>query len=204
MVGTIVPIVYGERSRGRIAVAHWLHLGGALVGAAAAGMVLGLLGWAIQSLAHTSPAVIVAAAGTVALAYSLRELGLADVPMPQFHRQVPTSWRYRYPPNVAALLYGVGLGTGVATFVRVATLYVVLIWIVLVGDPVFGALAMLPFGAMRGLPIVWFGQTLNSLEEGFAMTTLLNRWGLVVHIANGLLLSWVGASLIASAFQLTP
>jgi hypothetical protein len=201
MVGTIVPIVYGERSRGGAGIAHWFHFGGAVIGAVAAGTVFGLVGSIMRLVAQPGVAVVLAGVGAVALIYSLRELGLADVPMPQFHRQVPTSWRYRYRPNVAAVLYGVGLGVGVATFVRVATLYVVLTWIVLVGDPVLGGLALSAFGALRGLPIVWFGQRLNSLEEGFAVTTLLNRWELVVHLANGFLLSWAGASFIATAAQ---
>lgn len=195
MVGTIIPIVNGARTQGRISIAHWLHLVGAVAGGAGIGAALGAAGSAARAATAPAGALVLVPAGTIAAIYSARELGIVSVPMPQFHRQVPAWWRYRYQPNIAAFLYGIGLGVGVATFVRVATLYVVLAWVAFAGDPASGALAMGLFGAARALPVVWLGNTLATADEGFAVMTFLNRWELVVHLVNGVLLAWAAATI---------
>src|SRR4029453_15438710 len=53
--------------------------------------------------------------GASAAAYLAREFG-APVPVPQLRRQVPDWWRTFFPPNVAAFLYGIGLGPGFLTY----------------------------------------------------------------------------------------
>ena len=201
MIGTVLPIVYGDRERGRLGIAHWLHAVGSVSGGVAVGAAFGSLGVAVALLIDVSAATMLLIVGAVAAAYSLRELGLFDVPMPQVHRQVPASWRRRYPANVVAFLYGVGLGAGVGTFVRVATLYVIIVWIILAASPAEGAILMGAFGAARGLPIVWLGHELTSVEQGFAVSRLLDNWEVVTHFINGVLLSWAAAYFVVLSLR---
>jgi len=148
MVGTVVPMVYGLNNGGRRTKAHIAHLAGAVAGGAIVGVTSGLAG---GLAGERLPAVLVIPA-VLAVAYAFHELGLADLPMPQRHRQVPVSWRSTYSPSVAAAMYGVGLGVGWLTHITTASFYVACALVVAVGDPLFGALALGLYGFGRGLP----------------------------------------------------
>ena len=84
MVGTIIPIGHGERQRGRVPTAHWLHALGSVIGAASLGGLLGALGsvapWhVVPAVSAVVPLVVT---GLVGLLYALRELALVPVPAP--------------------------------------------------------------------------------------------------------------------------
>jgi hypothetical protein len=94
------------------------------------------------------------ALAVVAAAYALRES--AGLPLPLFdrRRQVPEWWRTFYSPPVAALLYGLGLGIGVMTFLTFGTFVAVAVAAVASGSPVLGTLVCAPFGLARGLSVL--------------------------------------------------
>jgi cytochrome c biogenesis protein CcdA len=141
---------------------------------------------------------VLAASGLVGLLYSIRELGLFQVPVLQATRQVPELWRHVLPPQVASLLYGLGLGFGLATRIPVGTFYVAVIWSILVGNPLLGAVGMAAFGLGRALPLMWMAWSFNSNEQTFRLMRILPRWQPVVHLVNGVALGFAGSSLLVA------
>ena len=192
MVETITPVVHGG-SRSRWAVSVALHAIGAATSAAIAGALLaaagGLLGapWGVAGLG------LVAASAAL---YVARELG-APVPVPHLRQQVPDWWRTFFPPHVAALLYGIGLGPGFLTYLGHGTVVVVSVAAFASGRPLVGAAVLAPFGLARGLgPVLALG--VRSPSEGAALVERLERsasrarW----QVANALALSAVAAAIV--------
>jgi sulfite exporter TauE/SafE len=145
---------------------------------------------------------VLSVSGVVGLLYSVRELGLFQVPVLQSTWQVPEVWRRVLPSQVASLLYGLGLGVGVATRIPVGTFYVTVVWAVLASSPLLGALGMAAFGLGRALPLLWMAGLFNSNEEAFRLMSVLPRWQPAVHIVNGLALGFAGSCLLAAALAL--
>ncbi len=204
MVGTILPIVYGERQQGKQPVALRLHTIGYLLGAAGIGGLLGTLGAALPwQASHTSRGfVVLIVTGFVSLLYSAHELSLFRVPAPQCRWQVSAAWRSQLPSSLAALSYGLGLGFGLATRIPVSTYYPAAIWAVLVGNPVLGALGMAMFGLGRAIPLLFMAWLLDTNEEGFRLAEALQHWKPLVHFVNGLALGFAGPCLIVTGFVL--
>lgn len=204
MAGTIIPIVHGERQRGRPPAALWLHTIGCLVGAISIGSLFGVLGSALpwQAAPGGRKFVVLAATGFVSLLYSVHEIRLVRLPAPQCQWQVPATWRSHLPLDLAALLYGLGLGIGLVTRIPVSTFYAAVLGVVLVGNPVLSALIMAAFGLGRALPLICMAWLLDSSETNFRLTEVLHRWKPVVHLLNGLALSCAGSCLMVAALKL--
>lgn len=150
MVETISPVVHGGRNR-RYYSAVALHAVGATVSALALGGVLGALGMLLGAPWGAEGLWFVAA---VAVLYALRELARVPVPLPDLDRQVPDWWRTFYSRNVAAFLYGLGLGIGFATYLSFGTLVAVAAGALATGSPAVGALLMGGFGLARGVSVL--------------------------------------------------
>jgi cytochrome c biogenesis protein CcdA len=201
MVGTILPIGYGEREKGKVPLGPWLYAGATI----ASGTVLGAVAGAVASSLpwhHTHTLVPLWATGLVALLYATSELELLPVPRPQMRRQVPAKWRLHLPPRVTATLYGLELGTGVTTFITVATFYVALLWSTLFGSVQTGALVMGAFGLGRALPVILLSTHLRPAEQTYRIVEPLTGWESIVHLANGLVLGVVGTGLVIAAMAL--
>lgn len=150
MVETISPVVYGTRTRWAGALA--LHAVGATATAAGFGALVAAAAAMLGAPWGRAGGAIVAGAAVV---YLVRELTGIRVPVPQLRRQVPDWWRTYFGRPLAALLYGAGLGIGFFTFLGHGTLIVVSVGAASTGRPLWGALAMAPFGLARGLsPVV--------------------------------------------------
>lgn len=174
MVETIAPVVYGSRSRYLRAVV--LHAVAASASAGLVGAAAGLLG-----MAFGAPWGRVGAAALVAVAalYVAREV--VGLPVPTFDRkrQVPDWWRTFYAPELAAVMYGAGLGIGFLTFLGHGTFVVVTALAAASGDPLIGALLVAPFGVARGLSVLIVVRTRD--EEGPAdlvarLSSIGTRW----------------------------
>jgi len=150
MVETITPVVHGG-SRRKWSSAVAAHTLGAALSAAALGAALGWAGGALGAPWGRAGLVVVAGVGGL---YAARELFGLPVPIPERRRQVPEHWRWRYPPNIASFLYGLGLGIGFLTHVRNGTLVAVSFAAAATGNPVTGALVMAPFGLSRGISLL--------------------------------------------------
>jgi hypothetical protein len=189
MVETITPVVHGgNRPKWGTAVAA--HTLGAGLSAAAFGGVLGWIGTALGAPWGTPGLILVVA---VTVLYTTRELLGLPIPVPERRRQVPESWRWRYPPNVASFLYGLGLGVGFLTHVRHGTLVVVAVAAAATGNPLAGAMLMVPFGLARGISLV-VASGAQTPEGLGAVTERLDRFA-----ASGVPRAVNGAALLALA-----
>lgn len=199
MVGTILPVVYGERQHQRLPKTIWVHTLGCIFGAICLGVLLGGLGAIFQPGSTSSiRGISLFTVGFVGLFYALRELDLARVPAPQLQLQVPHGWRVLAPSRMA-FLYGIGLGVGIATRIPVSSFYVVALWALLCGNAILGACVMFFFGLGRSIPLVWFGlRRLERLTDFRSLTRELSGWEPVVHVLNGLSLGFVSFSQITA------
>lgn len=152
MLSTITPVA--ERGKGHRyrATAAWFVLGAA-AGGATLGLLLAGLAAAVGHLS-TDPSVLGVAALGAALVGAASDAGVAGVRLPIHRRQVNERWLDQYRPWVYAAGFGWQIGTGVATYVTSAAVYLMLALAVLTGRP-FAALAIgTGFGLCRGLAVL--------------------------------------------------
>src|SRR5687768_1268193 len=196
MVETISPVVYGTRTRWAGALA--LHAAGAAATAAAFGAVVAVAGALLGAPWGRGGAVIVAG---IAVVYLVRELTGVRIPVPQLRRQVPDWWRTYFGRPLAAFLYGAGLGVGFFTFLGHGTLVVVTVGVAATGWPLWGALAMAPFGLARGLaPLVAAGS--REPEDGRRLVDrLISTSDRLRRGLNGLALAGILAGAAAAAWR---
>jgi hypothetical protein len=199
MVGTMVPIVYGERDRRRygVIVAHTTGLlGGSLVLGSATW-------WASHRLFGTSPIVggelLLAIA---APAYALHHLGLVRLPIPSVRWQVPARWRGSARHHLLALAYGLGLGVGLLTQVRTASLYFAVMMAALSGSLLTAGLVMAMFGAARAVPLVVFVGRAGSAQTAFALNDAVLRHRAIMATINAAALFTVSGAALSWYVQL--
>jgi len=202
MVGTILPIVHGGRREGKFSMLLVLHACGYVSGAAILGGLLGSLGRLFAWHSFDSPGniLIPTATGVASLAFSSRELDLTRFACPQFRKQVPGKWRSVLPHWAMGLLYGMGLGVGIFTYIPTGTFYVVTFWVVISGDALTGAIGMAAFGLGRALPLLWFGLRPKSPEECSGLIETLPGWMPLMHLTNGLILAFAGSLMMVVGF----
>jgi hypothetical protein len=196
MVETITPVVHGGR-RGRWGIAVALHVAGASAGAAALGAALGLAG-AVLGAPWGGIGLWLAAA--VAVAYAGRELMKIAVPLPDRKRQVPEWWRTFFGPLTASFLYGLGLGVGFLTYLRHGTLVAVAAVAVVAGDPLAGALVLVPFGVGRSLTVIAAVPGVTS-EAVSRVMARLDAWALSAlpkRVNGAVLLAVAGVATLAA------
>jgi hypothetical protein len=199
MVGTMLPIGYGERKAGRKAPRSLLaYAFGSLAGSATLGLAIGILGrllpWSPDSRLDLGFAVT----GTVALAYGLSDaLGLT-IPRPQLNRQVPLHWSRRFRPEVFGFLYGLVLGFGVATRLSASTFFILPIWTLLHADVLSSVLVFAAFGIGRLSPALAIGP--KRAADGDSLEVLIRgieEWEPIVKFGNGVLLMFLAGYLLA-------
>ncbi len=152
MVGTILPVVYGNHEIGRF---RTLPLWGFVIAGAVAGAGTGIIaGWI--GAAVSAPSRLLGLLVPIIGLLAARDVGIIQMPLLQRNRQVPRSWSHRWRPFPLAVAYGASLGTAVATRINVAVIYAPLIWVVFTGDSQHGAFLMGLFGFARGAPLLAF------------------------------------------------
>ena len=97
------------------------------------------------------------------LAYALTLTGRLRLPFHGISRQVPKLRWDDYGPASAGALFGLKIGTGIATFVPQPSYWVLLAWIALVPDPLVAAMAMIVF-ALAMTASVWIGSLFATLD----------------------------------------
>jgi hypothetical protein len=137
--------------------AGMLYAVGNTLGAAGAGLAIGSLGWLFFWLAGASSnpgsSTVLTVVALAALVCGSRDLGLIPFQMPQWACQVPRYWLAALGPKLTALLWGLMIGAGIRTQYRYAIVYVLALWILLAGDPVWGALVLGAYGATHGFAV---------------------------------------------------
>ena len=168
MVETIVPVVHGTRTW---LISVMLFAAGATGSAALVGLLLG-------AALPTGGRGVVVAVALFALVEAASEAGLVRVPTPQLRRQVPERWRERHSQPVAALLYGVGLGLGFATYLPVATLIVVSIAVAALLSAGDGAVVLGAFGLGRAIALAVGTLRVRSYEQATGRIEQMARLGI--------------------------
>jgi sulfite exporter TauE/SafE len=200
MVGTIICVVNADWKQKADRGVLWIHLMSYVAGSALLGCALGALGGGLRAAVphQWQGAHVLLITGLVSVLYSLRELELLRVPAPKVMRQVPVRWRLLRPPRQRALLYGLELGVGFTTYVTATTFYVASLWAFLVGSVRLGLLVMAAYGVGRAVPMLWMGRRPISGEQRNRLLEILSPWTPVVHYTNGLVLGFLGASLLTA------
>lgn len=208
MIGTIIPTVCGNSSKhmtsrkpGLLA----LHALGYVIGAIAAGAVVGMIGQFILMFFGTKPTAsfVFKAIGIVSVLYGLHELRFLRLPAPQSRHQVPQQWRRQLRPSLMVFLYGLGLGPGFFTAIPTTSFYVLVVAVLLQADMVYGALAFAMYGLGRVAPLIVIFWTSSRSGRVSNLTRVVYSWRPLVHLCNGLTLASVGAGLIVCALAST-
>src|ERR1039458_1175019 len=156
LTSILAPVVDGAQQRGSrwIWLLAALHTLGNMVSAAAVGAVLSLAAVALRARGHDSTVWGSWLAALIALLYLPRQLGWTRLPrLLQSHCQVPREWAYDYPRWVTALLFGLGLGSGLYTRILVPTFYLVLLWPFVSPGFTFGLLLWIAYVLARSLNV---------------------------------------------------
>jgi hypothetical protein len=161
MLSTLTPL--GERGRGTRfgTTAAWFVtgsvVGGALLGAA------GAVAAVIVSAAHVGATMADAAAAGAAAFAATTDVLIAGRRAVGHHRQVNERWLDQFRPWVYGVGFGVQIGSGVATYVTTAGVYLVVVLGGLSGRPLVALGLGLLFGAVRGTAVL-LGRRLDTPE----------------------------------------
>ena len=199
------PVVNGGYSRmGR---ARWIGLSTLhSVSTIAAAVVVGSAVAVVARAAHTAfPAVTPGLSTTlaigVAVGYLPRLLGWTRYPrLLQSRRQVPRRWAVDYPPWLAAILFGIGLGTGFYTRIVVPTFYLLILVPFVRPSVLATAVCWGSYGAARSLNVWWvafFGSLPTPFDEAAGLTAAITRKSTMMVRANAMLLLLSACFLVA-------
>lgn len=204
LTSILTPVVHGNRraASGRrwlkLAVLHSL---GTIGSAAFVGGILSAIFRIISRSGLRPSSWAYWTAVFVIILYLPRLMGWTKFPpLLQSTRQVPRTWAYDYPRWAAALLFGLGLGSGLYTRIIVPTFYLLLIWPFLMPGFLLSVLIWSTYGFARSGNLWWLALT-ASVQDPFARASKLT-YGLMrnaswMYRANTILLLAVGAWLIA-------
>lgn len=202
MLSTITPMA--ERSRGRRwgLTAAWFVLGATLGGA-----TLGLLavaGAALLGVAGLGTSLTLGAAAAAALVTASMDLGVGTQ-MPHHRRQVDEVWLDQYRSWVYGLGFGWQIGTGLATYIMTAAVYLTVVLASLSAAPATAMAIAVLFGFTRGLAIL-LGvrltepQRLRTFHRRFDELGPSVRWAVIaVQLAVATIAAAAGAGPFAAA-----
>ncbi len=196
MVGTIIPMVNGERdpkTRARVLLIYSIS---SIVGGVCIGVLLGCipLGKWLPNSASWLPGCLLAA---VAIAFSLEESGFILLPRLRSRWKVPRSWLTQMSEGRAITAYGFCLGTGVLTPMS-ACLYPVLLWAVIGGNCTQGAIVMGSFGLFRTIPlwVVYWGSVRRCRTDVGMWMSVMGQWQPAVALGNAVALVCIGVAFV--------
>ena len=198
MLASIHPL--GERARNRRwGVTVSAYLVGSVAGAAVVGASLGLAGSGLQRLVPPLPGwapAITVAVVVLGLAFDLRVGGIR---LPTVRRQVNKDWLDEYRGWVYGLGFGFQLGSGVATVVNTAAVYVMLVVALLSGSVLAGLAIGFVFGLVRGT-VIFAVSTVRRPDQLRAALRHMESWGpwsqRIGILTQALVVLIVGASVL--------
>jgi hypothetical protein len=152
MLSTITPI--SERSKGHTyrATATWFVVG-ATAGGCTVGGVMALLALAVRGVG-LSPTGAGSLALVAALAAAWSDADVFGVHLPAHGRQVNERWLDQYRGWVYGAGFGWQIGTGLATYITTAAVYLMIVLGILTGDPILALTMGAAFGVLRGLAVL--------------------------------------------------
>jgi hypothetical protein len=187
MFGVTGQIMMGCERRTRGSMLGWsvAWLAGHCLGGVAIGALLGAVGARIPENWRTP---LGAALAAVTLLWAATELGWMPLKMPQWQRQVQRRWILLLPPPLAALGFGLQLGSAVMTRITSMTVYALMSCVLLSGSPAAGAGWMAVFGLARAaIPLV-AAPKLGSPKAALACAMRFDRRGWLARRAGAAVL----------------
>jgi hypothetical protein len=174
MLASITPLA--ELGRGhRFRSTAWWYVAGSVLGGVTLGLCVAALTVGVNALSLTSRQSIVVAFVASAVAV-MSDIGVGRFHLPVHHRQVNERWLDTFRPWVYGAGFGWQIGTGLATYIMTAAVYLMLVLSALTGQPWLGVVFGGLFGLVRGWS-VWLGRHSTSTE---ALTEFHRRfftWG---------------------------
>ncbi len=152
MLSTITPVSEQAKGNSYRTTATWF-----VVGAAGGGATLGVAMAALAAGVH-SLGLAPATAGILALGAALiaagSDAGIGGFRLPIHGRQVNERWLDRYRPWVYGAGFGWQIGTGLATYIATAAVYLMIVLGALTASPVVALAVGTGFGVLRGLAVL--------------------------------------------------
>jgi hypothetical protein len=193
MIGQIGYL--GQVSRRIGIVSAVLYEIGAVSGASLLGLVFGAVGMGTRWLFHldylapsAAPQFVI---GGLALLGGLLDLGAIPARLLEPSKQLPRHWLAVFGPYRTSFLWGLHVGIGRKTRVGSTLYYILIAWIVLVGNPRFGALVLGLYGLSHGLLLI-------AEVSGIALRTTDPLQGLLGLARSDFLFRYAGVALVLS------
>ena len=201
MLSTLTPLAVRGRGQSYRVTAAWF-VAGSVLGGACTGVVLGALAAPTRSL---SPSASAAGAAVAASLVFVSDAQLGGFVLPFHRRQVNERWLDRFRPWVYGAGFGWQIGTGFATYIRTAGLYLMAVLAVLSGDPMAAIGAGLAFGTVRGLAVLGG----RSITDPAGLVTFHRRFDAFESPVRLTMIGWEAVSALAafaawSAFTAPP
>ena len=200
MVGTITPVVNRSNKGKQIIVVLLPHIIGYFIGASVLGLACGMTGrlmymW-FPSL--NNKALIISVASVIGLSTAFFEVILWRHPRPQRNWQVPSNWRAQYSPPLMAFMYGSILGMGVFTAISTYSFYAVLMYALLVGDPISSVICTSIYGVGRGLPITIFSlmSPQGTYRDTYQLIATIGRLQTLIPSVNGIISGFLAGMML--------
>lgn len=165
---------------------------------AATGVAFAAAGAAVSAAWPDATLPLAGALGAVALAYALHELEFVRLPVAGRDWQVPASWARRGFYR-SAVIFGGTVGFGVFTRVPYASFPILVAWLFVSGNAVYGLAAGAIYGAARAVSIyssAGCGETGQLVE----LNQRLMRLAPSVRQVTGVALAAVAAYLLAAPY----
>lgn len=165
---------------------------------AATGAAFGGAGAGVRAFAPDARLPLAGVLGGLTLAYALHEAGLLQLPRLSRDWQVPADW-VRHGFYRSAAVFGATVGFGVFTRIPYASLPVLLGWLFVFGNPVYGVAAGTVYGGLRALSIYASG-SVRDTEALVALNQRLMATAPLLHQLTGLALAAFGAYLLTAPY----
>ncbi|MGA2303559.1 MAG: hypothetical protein ABSH29_05085 [Acidimicrobiales bacterium] len=194
MLASITPL--SERGRGHRyrATAAWFVVGGTLGGATLGVAVAALaLGFHALSLTPREVSTIALGAGIVTVA---SDIDVGGFHLPVHHRQVNERWLDQFRPWVYGAGFGWQIGTGLATYIVTAAVYLMVLLSALIGNGWLAIGLGALFGLVRGLSVglgrhITSTDALRSFHRSFSeLGPKVRRAMIAVETAVVVLFAW--------------
>ena len=159
MLATVTPLAEGGRGHRYRSTATWF-IAGATVGGATLGLVMAALALGVRA-ASLSTVALALVAVSVALLADASDTRLGGFRLPFHSRQVNERWLDQFRPWVYGAGFGWQIGAGLVTYIKTASLYLMMVLAALTANPLVAFAIGALFGLTRGLAVL-LGRTITS------------------------------------------
>jgi hypothetical protein len=174
MLASITPLAEVGRGHHFRTTASW-YVAGSIIGGATLGLCVAALTVAVEVISLPSHVVTILALAASEVAV-LSDTRIGGFHLPVHHRQVNERWLDRFRPWVYGAGFGWQIGSGLATYIMTAAVYLMIVLSALTGQPFLGVLFGILFGLVRGVSVC-LGRHITSTEELTAFHRQFFTWG---------------------------